>query len=73
MTGGQIQEIVAAHPEVFIEALEIKLNVRHVPEEYNVNGESAPVYVPNKGEDVLGPSYTIKLSPGAVAKEVKLN
>ena len=67
-----MQEIVASQPVVFIEALEMKLNVRHVPDEYIINGARPPEYAPINGAAVLDPSYIFRISPGAVAKLVKL-
>ena len=58
--GHTTQEMLATHPDLTEEALEVNLNVRHVPDECITKGgrDAAPLYVPMRGADVLGPSYT---------------
>ena len=58
VTGGTqaTHEISAAHPWRLKLGLEIKLNVRQVPDEVTVNVVPSPEYPPNNVDPVSGPS-----------------
>ena len=49
------------------------LKVMHVPEEINDTGTGEFEYLPIRGEEVSGPSYTYKVSPVLTTKLAKSN